>query len=89
MPSTSFLSPAQLIKLPALPRRASKKEKAFQAEQMALISAAARFDAREYVDRAIERAETMPMATRFGGKRLPYFIRLELEKDKMIKYPKK
>jgi len=69
-------------------RRTVRKEKAFQGEQMALITAAKRFDAREYVDRVVERSETLPMSTVRDGKRLPYFIRVAMTGPVIVKPPK-
>ncbi|XP_043236730.1 formin-like protein 18 isoform X1 [Amphibalanus amphitrite] len=69
-------------------RRSIRREKAFQAEQMAMIADARRFDPRQYMDEIIEKSSTLPMATKRHGKRLPYFIRLEMEKDNLIKPPK-
>lgn len=69
-------------------RRSIRQEKAFQAEQMSMIADARRFDPRQYVDEVIEKSSTLPMATVRHGKRLPFFIRLELEKDNLIKPPK-
>ena len=55
---------------------------------MALIADARRFDPSQYVQDIIEKSSTLPMATVRHGKRLPYFIRVELEKDNLVKPPK-
>ncbi|XP_037075780.1 coiled-coil domain-containing protein 102A-like [Pollicipes pollicipes] len=66
-------------------RRSIRREKAFQSEQMGMIAVAKQFDARQYVDEVIEKSSTLPMATVRHGKRLPYFIRLQLEGDNILK----
>lgn len=68
-------------------KRRQIKEKAFQAELLAMIKQANEFSAEEYVMDKIGRANHVPLPTTWRHKRLPEFIIRQLMGiDKKINY---
>jgi hypothetical protein len=55
-------------------RREMRKEKAFQAELIAQIKEAEKFDAEKYVAERLQKAHKVPLPRTWKGKRLPFFI---------------
>jgi hypothetical protein len=55
-------------------RRELRKEKAFQAELIAQIKGAEKFDAEKYVAERLQEAHKVPLPRTWKGKRLPFFI---------------
>lgn len=55
-------------------KREMKKEKAFQAELIAQIKDAEKFDAVQYVAEKIKKATEVPIPKLWKGKRLPEFL---------------
>jgi hypothetical protein len=55
-------------------RRELRKEKAFQAELIAQIKEAEKFDAEKYVAERLQEAHKVPLPRTWKGKRLPFFI---------------
>jgi hypothetical protein len=55
-------------------RRELRKEKAFQAELIAQIKEAEKFNAEQYVAERLQEAHKVPLPRTWKGKRLPFFI---------------
>ncbi|KDR07801.1 uncharacterized protein LOC110839942 isoform X2 [Zootermopsis nevadensis] len=55
-------------------RRELRKEKAFQAQLIAQIKEAEKFDAEKYVAERLHEAHKVPLPRTWRGKRLPFFI---------------
>ncbi|XP_076062550.1 uncharacterized protein LOC143037852 [Oratosquilla oratoria] len=72
----------KFVWLKIIQKREYKKEKDFQAEQMAKIRKAEAFDAEEYVARFLQETKEKPIPKFWRGKRLPRDIIKQLMKEK-------
>ncbi|XP_064099978.1 uncharacterized protein LOC135210936 [Macrobrachium nipponense] len=68
----------KFVWLKIIQKREYRKEKAFQAEQMAIVREAEAFDAQKYVEDVLRRVNTRHDTRYYKGRRLPRFVVTEL-----------
>lgn len=78
----------KFVWLKIIQRREYRKEKAFQAEQMAIVREGEAFDAAKYVEDVLSRTKMKPPQIYFRGKKLPEFIVKQLQEEHKIKRQK-